>query len=58
MPTALNLGVAQMRQSRAMNQSHQGRTVFLVNMIRFISYERVDKVWCMQEWYCEIDRSK
>jgi hypothetical protein len=26
-------------------------------MIRFIGYERVDKVWYMQEWYCEIDGS-
>jgi hypothetical protein len=31
MPTALNSGVALMRQSLARNRSHQGRTVFLVN---------------------------
>lgn len=33
-------------------------TYITAGMIRFIGYERVDKVWYMQEWYCEIDGSK
>jgi len=33
-------------------------TYITAGMIRFIGYERIDKVWYMQEWHCEIDRSK